>query len=73
MIRFELHRDVDPSGISGTGMVAWGVEFPNGKCALAWATEVQSVAVYDSIGDVQKIHGHSGLTRILWVDDDDQE
>lgn len=69
MRRFRLHRDTDESGVSGTGVVAEGVEFSTGQCALGWLTRVRSVAVYQSIADVQHIHGHSGATRIVWVDE----
>ena len=64
---FVLHRLVDETGVSGTGIVAQGVRFANGKCALAWVTEFTSVAVYDSIDDVEKIHGHDGSTVIEWL------
>lgn len=33
---FELERLEDVSGISGTGIVAQGVEFDNGKVCIAW-------------------------------------
>ena len=34
--RFELHRDDDVSGVSGTGVVAEGVLFSSGRVALEW-------------------------------------
>ncbi len=34
MRRFQLNRIVDESGVSGTGVVAQGVEFDNGFCAM---------------------------------------
>lgn len=68
MRRFELHRDVDATGVSGTGAVAEGVEFSNGYCALTWRTVHTSVAFYPSIATLEAIHGHNGQTRIVWVD-----
>jgi len=68
--RFVLLRHKDESGISGTGVVAEGVQFSNGKCALSWLTDVSSVAVYESPKDVLRIHGHSGYTEVRWIDDD---
>jgi hypothetical protein len=65
--RFELHRDIDATGISGTGIVAQGVRFTTDKCVLSWLTAVGSVAVYDSMAHVEAIHGHGGATRIVWV------
>jgi hypothetical protein len=67
MKNFSLIRDVDSSGVSGTGHVAEGVQFANGKVVISWLTAVSSVAVYDNIGAVEKIHGHGGNTRIVWV------
>ena len=53
--------------MSGTGCVAQGVEFDNGKCALTWLSEISSVAVYDKIEDIEKIHGHGGKTQIVFT------
>jgi hypothetical protein len=64
---FILVRDEDESGVSGTGVVADGVEFGSGKCALGWRTAVSSVAVYNNIEELEAIHGHDGKTRIVWV------
>lgn len=68
MRRFELHRDQDLSGISGTGRVAEGVEFSDGRAAMRWLTAWGSTAVYDSMADVVRIHGHGGASRVVWVD-----
>lgn len=66
--RFLFRRDEDESGISGTGYVAEGVQFTDGRCAVRWRTDRASVAVYDSIEDVEFIHGHNGKTSIVWID-----
>ena len=68
MRRFELHRDTDETGVSGTGVVAEGVEFGDGRAALRWRSEHRSTAVYDSMADVDAIHGHGGRTRIVYLD-----
>jgi hypothetical protein len=68
MRRFELHRDEDETGVSGTGVVAEGVEFFDGTAALRWRTTYASTAVYASTADLEAIHGHQGRTRIEWVD-----
>ncbi len=64
---FVLRRTEDESGISGTGDVAEGVEFSNGKCVLCWITQYRSVAVYDSIRELESIHGHDGKTLVVWI------
>jgi len=67
--RFELHRDEDSSGVSGTGRVAEGVVFSNGKVALTWLTKYSSIAIYDNIEAAIQIHGHAGKTRFVYLDD----
>lgn len=69
MLRFQLNRLEDEGGVSGKGVVAEGVVFRNGKTVLSWVTEHTSVAVYDSIQTVEKIHGHNGKTLIVWLDE----
>ena len=66
MIRFHLHRREDESGISGTGIVAEGVCFSDGRCVLRWLTELSSIGIYASIDDVEAIHGHKGKTIVQW-------
>jgi hypothetical protein len=68
MKRFTLERNSDVSGVSGTGTVAEGVMFSNGRAALSWRTDLTSTAVYDSICDLEAIHGHNGATTIEWID-----
>lgn len=69
MRTFELHRDEDETGISGTGVVAEGVEFSDGPVALRWIVgDHRSTVVWPSIEAVEAIHGHGGRTRIVWVE-----
>ena len=69
--RFLLHRSEDESGVSGTGIVAEGVEFECGWCALSWLTVYQSCGIYPSVDEVLRIHGHDGRTRIVYLFDDE--
>jgi hypothetical protein len=69
MRTFELHRDIDETGISGIGIIAEGVEFTDGTCALRWLTANKSSGSYDSIESVRAIHGHGGKTRIVYTGD----
>jgi hypothetical protein len=67
--RFALHRSHDISGISGTGIVAFGTAYPGGTTTLAWcAGDITSVTVYDSPENVLQIHGHQGATHLVWID-----
>ncbi|GAA4123193.1 hypothetical protein GCM10022215_29600 [Nocardioides fonticola] len=66
MRTFELHRDTDVSGISGTGVVAEGVEFSDGTAVVRWVVgEHQSTVVWPSLASVEAIHGHGGATRVV--------
>lgn len=68
--RFWLVRNEDVSGVSGTGVVAEGFEFSDGRVALRWRTKTSSTATYDSLFDVEAIHGHEGRTVISFEDPD---
>lgn len=71
MRRFYLYRHADESGVSGEGLVACGVSFPdpNNQVVLGWLTEINSVAVYDSIDDLLELHGHDGKTEIVFPEE----
>jgi hypothetical protein len=64
---FLLVREEDVSGVSGTGVVAEGVQFSDGKVALRWRGDKASTVVWDSIEDAMAIHGHDGKTRVDWL------
>jgi hypothetical protein len=63
---FKLVRVQDETGISGTGVVAEGIEFTNGWCAMSWLTAMHSVAVYPNAKALEAIHGHNGRTRLVF-------
>lgn len=64
-----LVRSDDETGISGTGVVAWIVEFPDGVAVTRWAvTDIRQTCVWASVGDVLAIHGHGGRTTIRWAE-----
>ena len=67
MRNFHLVRIEDETSISGTGMVAEGVEFSTGKCVLAWTTQYRSIAVYDTMDELIAIHGHNGKTEVQYI------
>lgn len=66
---FYLNRTEDESGVSGTGRVAQGFIFDNGKVCVTWLSEHPSITVYDNIGEVRAIHGHQGKTEIVMEPD----
>ena len=75
---FELIRDIDHSGLSGTGVVAEGAQFTDGTVVLRWLDHSVSEAnrtagvrpttvIHDSIGSVIALHGHGGATQLRWL------
>lgn len=67
--RFVLNRHEDATGTSGTGVVAEGVCFSNGKVALHWLSHLGAVNVYDSMEVTTTLHGHDGRTVVEWRDE----
>lgn len=68
---FLMIRDEDETGISGTGIVAQGVEFDDGRVVIRWQThgnDHHSTVVWDSIDSVTAIHGHGGKTWLQFAD-----
>lgn len=79
MKMFKLVRDVDVTGISGTGVVAEGVEFSDGTVAMRWLDASVSPAnrkrgvrattvMHESVRSVEALHGHGGATHVEWVE-----
>ena len=66
--RFLIERTVDISGTSGTGIVAEGCQLSNGRVVLTWFSNLGSVAVYDNIVVCERLHGHGGASKIVWID-----
>lgn len=65
--RFVLQRNEDETGISGTGVVAEGIEFSTGWCALSWMTSAHSVGIYPNVKELERIHGHNGRAVVVWL------
>ncbi|MEV5963491.1 hypothetical protein AB0L70_17100 [Kribbella sp. NPDC051952] len=69
---FELVRYRDPSGVSGTGVVAEGCEFSDGSVALRWRGDNPATAVWPNVDSVLAVHGHQGATEVRWIEDETQ-
>lgn len=63
---FNLVRATDVSGVSGTGVVAEGVQFSDGSCVMRWLSDKTSTAIYKDADRLISIHGHEGATKIDW-------
>ncbi|MGW1174571.1 hypothetical protein ACWD4P_12725 [Kitasatospora sp. NPDC002543] len=69
---FHLQRDTDITGISGTGIVAHGVQWPDGTVTIRWTGDMPSTVNWTHIDHATAVHGHGGHTRIIWTDGGDQ-
>jgi len=69
MRAFQLVRETDVTGVSGTGIVAEGVEFTDGTVALRWVGKNPTSVVFhdNGIESVEAIHGHDGLTQVVFA------
>lgn len=68
--RFQLHRDVDVTGVSGTGIVADGILWPDGTASVRWCSDHPCVVFWDRGWEsVEHVHGHNGASRIVWIDE----
>lgn len=63
---FKLVRLHDISGVSGEGIVAEGVVFHDGQTVMSWFGKHHSIEVHPSIEQLQVIHGHGGMTQVVW-------
>lgn len=72
-MRFLLQRDTDVTGVSGTGVVAEGVQFTDGTVAMRWLTAHRSTVLWGSIEEAEKVHGHDGKTRVVRLDGGDSD
>lgn len=73
--RFQLYRREDVHSVSGTGIVAEGIEFRDNSVAYKWLTSpgtLQYAETIDGVEAVDHIHGHNGRTAIRWLDDNQE-
>lgn len=65
---FVLLRTDDVSGVSGTGIVANGILWPDGHAAIHWTGHPYPTTTPHPAGmeSVLAIHGHGGATRVIW-------
>ncbi|MFE2469765.1 hypothetical protein [Streptomyces mirabilis] len=76
---FRVHRDQDVSGISGTGVVAEGVQFSDGWVVTHWLDQAPmwepktDVWHHKGTRPITKVHGHGGVTRIVWTSEEERQ
>lgn len=65
MKTFYLMHLEDVHGNSGTGVVAEGIIFDSGMCAMTWLSDIATVTTFRRIQDVSRLHGHDGKTIVV--------
>ncbi len=71
-----LVREQDVTGVSGTGLVATGVVWPDGRAMFRWCgappaghdQRVQQICLFDHVREITVVHGHDGATRVVQRD-----
>lgn len=66
--RFALIRHVDYTGVSGIGVVAYGVVFADGQTVLRWCSDHPATSLWNSMDDLLAVHGHGEATSVQWLD-----
>ena len=77
---FHVQRDQDITGVSGTGVVADGCEFPDGTTVVRWRELPQghpnyqrgvraTTVIFPNPQAVEALHGHNGATHLAWDDE----
>jgi hypothetical protein len=66
--RFALVRHVDDTGISGVGVVAFGIAFSDGHVVLRWCSAHPATSSWNSLDDMLAVHAHDESTGIQWID-----
>lgn len=72
-----LVRHCDPSRVSGTGVVATGVVWPDRRALFRWSglrpptghdVPVQQLCMFDHVHQIAAVHGHQGATDVVTRD-----
>jgi hypothetical protein len=68
---FYLVRFEDPTGTSGEGIVAEGIQFSQGDAMVKWKGDYPCFHWWPKGWQhTSLIHGHGGKSKVVWADDD---
>lgn len=72
--RFTIWRHEDPTGVSGTGLVAYGWVREDGRAVVRWLGDFRTETLHErGIESVHAIHAHGGRSSIHFSDVDPDE
>ncbi|HEX6234624.1 MAG TPA: hypothetical protein VFZ63_15965 [Jiangellaceae bacterium] len=66
--RFALIRHTEYTGVSGIGVVAYGVAFSDGQVVLRWCSAHPATSMWNSMEDMLAIHSDGEATSVEWID-----
>lgn len=67
--RYNLERDRDVTGVSGTGVVvAEAAVFGDGTTVIRWLGDHRSTVVWADLESAKRVHGYDGATRFVEID-----
>lgn len=72
MRMFEMYRESDESGVSGTGKVLEGVVFKGGTTVVRWLSPNPSTTIFNTFSSFESIHitpHPTNNTKIKWLDE----
>jgi len=58
---------VDETGVSGTGIVAMGFQFPTGRVVIEWLVKPFALGIFSSLQELIEVHGHEGKTWVKFI------
>lgn len=64
-----LLRHDDETGVSGEGVVADLIEFPDGLCIAHWRSTTPSTLIFPNAKQLVAVHGHGGKTEAIFFAD----
>lgn len=64
---FVIKRIEDNTGLSGTGIVADGVEFDDGQVVLKWRGEISTIVIHKNLENVKKLSCSHSKSEIVFM------
>lgn len=67
---FHVIRSEDETGVSGTGRIMEGIEFPSGRVVVEWQAPYQTLGIYSSFAEFSQIHidSHPSKSEVIFDD-----
>ena len=64
---FNLVREVDSTGLSGTGIVAQGIQFDNGNVVVCWLLNISSIVLFENLEDFKSVSCSHSRSEVKFI------